>query len=160
MKFHLQPITPKKPIFDVPKFEALIAQATRTTVDDIHADYAKTVKTWKHKPTFYATRRGTTWYIGTKDEIYGYVELGTRPHIIAPRNPGGRLHFFRNGFKPKTRPNYIDSYAGMAATKGETYAKIVHHPGTEARNFSKKIAEKREKQFLKLCRDAIRNSKA
>ncbi len=160
MNFKLEPIKPKKPIFDVPKFEAEIKAATRQTVDDIKADYQKTVKTWRHKPTFYTTRRGTVWYIGTNDKIYGYVELGTKPHIIAPKRAGGRLHFNRFGFKAKSRVNYIDSYAGQTATKGETFAKVVHHPGTSARNFGKPIAKKREKQFAQLCRAAIRASKA
>lgn len=159
MKFNLTPILPKKPIFDTARFDALVAQATRQTVDDIHADYEKTVATWEHKPKFYATRRGTYWYIGTNDVIYGYVEFGTKPHIIEPRKPGGRLHFMRSGFRPKSRVNYIDSYAGSPATRGETYAKVVHHPGTAARNFSKQIAKKREKQFAKLVRQAIRESK-
>lgn len=160
MKFDLTPILPKKPIFNTAKFEGLVAQATRQTVDDIHRDYEKTVATWEHKPKFYATRRGTIWYIGTNDTIYGYVELGTKPHTIEPRNPKGFLHFNRFGFKPKSRVNYIDSYAGSPATRGETFQKIVHHPGTKARNFSKKIREKREKQFAKLVRQAIRESKA
>ena len=58
MKFNLTPIKPKRPIFDTAKFEAELALATRQTVDDIHADYQKTVATWTHKPKFYATRRG------------------------------------------------------------------------------------------------------
>jgi len=159
MKFNFQPILPKKPIFDTAKFDALVQQATRQTVDDIHADYQKTVATWTHKPKFYTTRRGLIWYIGTNDKIYGYVEMGTPPHVIKPRDPRGRLHFNRSGFKSKSLVNYVGSLSGATANSGETYAKVVHHPGTKARNFSKVIAMKRMAQFAKMVRKAIKDSK-
>lgn len=159
MKFNLTPILPKKPIFDTAKFEVLVTVATMEAVGAIHRDYEKTVATWRHKPKFYATRRGTIWYIGTNDTIYGYVEMGTAAHIIRPKDPRGFLHFNRFGFRPKSRVNYIDSYNGSPATRGETYTKEVHHPGTKARNFSKQIAKKREGQFAKLVRQAVRESK-
>jgi HK97 gp10 family phage protein len=41
----------------------------------------------------------------------GYVEFGTGPHIIEPKNPGGVLVFKMNGMT--------------------VYAKKVHHPGTK-----------------------------
>lgn len=46
-----------------------------------------------------------------------FVIHGTKPHIIRPRSPGGTLRF-----KPKGGGNYV-------------FAKVVHHPGTEANNF-------------------------
>ena len=64
------------------------------------------------KPAWYSTRRGNDVYIGTKDKIYAYVDLGTSPHVIKPRRPGGRLRFFGSGFKPKSRVGYIASYGG------------------------------------------------
>jgi len=160
MKFNFQPILPKKPIFDTAKFDALVQQATRTTVDDIHADYQKTVKTWTHKPKFYTTRRGADWYIGTKDEIYGYVENGTPEHDIPMKSGGPMLAYFKTGFKSKTLVNYIGSLPGATANRNFRRRKVVNHPGTKARNFSKEIAEKRMKQFAKLVRQAIRESKA
>jgi hypothetical protein len=46
-------------------------------------------------------------------EPYGlFMEVGTRPHVIRPRNPGGWLRWFEGG---KVR-----------------FAKVVHHPGTRA----------------------------
>ena len=45
----------------------------------------------------------------------GYVEFGTKPHVIRPKKPGGVLVFKMNGMT--------------------VYAKKVHHPGTKAQPF-------------------------
>ena len=65
MKISLEPILPKKNIFDPARYKAEIDKATLTAKDGIQADYKKTVATWNHKPKFYTTRRGYNWYIGT-----------------------------------------------------------------------------------------------
>lgn len=155
MKIKLEPIVSKQRILDPERFRAEIARATTEVKEGIKEDFRKTTRTWKHQPAWYITRRGYEWFIGTKDKIYGYVDQGTSPHIIKPRSPGGRLHFFGSGFKPKSRVGYIDSYAGKTATKDERFAKVVHHPGTEARQFSVKIAEKWRKKWVGRLRQAI-----
>jgi hypothetical protein len=54
--------------------------------------------------------------VDTHDPIAAYVEWDTRPHIIRPRTPGGRLRF-------RTWPT------------GElVYARVVHHPGTKGQH--------------------------
>ena len=158
MKIDFTPIKPKKDVLDPARYKAEIDKATIAAKDGVQADFKKTAATWSHQPTWYTTRRGTIWYIGTKDEIYGYVDEGTSPHIIAPKKPGGRLRFFGGGFKPKSRVGYIASYNGVTASKDLTYTKIVHHPGTKARNFSKKIAEKWQKEFAKMMRAGIKRA--
>ena len=45
----------------------------------------------------------------------GYVEFGTKPHVIRPRNPGGVLVFKMNGMT--------------------VYAKKVNHPATQAQPY-------------------------
>lgn len=155
MKISLTPIKPKKDLFNPAKYKDRIDLASFVAKEGIKADFRKTTATWSHQPKWYTTRRGTDWYIGTTDEIYRYVNEGTRPHTIAPKRAGGRLRFFRGGFKAKSRVGYIDSYAGKSANKDLTWAKIVHHPGTKARNFSIKIRDKWIKEFAKMCRQAI-----
>jgi Rieske Fe-S protein len=157
MKISLEPIKPKKNLLDPARYEAELAKATRDSVEGVKADFKKTTATWQHQPVWYITRRGTDWYIGTKDEIYGYVDEGTKPHDI-PAKPGKFLRFYRTGFKPKSRVGYIASYAGAKATKDLTFTKIVHHPGTKARQFSVKIREKWAKKFAQACRQAIKNA--
>lgn len=157
MKTSLSPIGSKKPIIDPVRHHDIIAAATLKAKEGIKADFEKTVATWTHKPKWYVTRRGTDWYIGTTDDIYRFVNEGTVPHIIKPRYARA-LRFFRTGFKPKTRVGYIASYAGRAANKNLTYSLEVHHPGTKARSFSEKIAAKWREEFLKMCRQAIRDA--
>lgn len=158
MKINIAPITPKKNLLNPDLYQKLIAQAVLDTKDGVKADFQKTAATWTHQPKWFITRRGTDWWIGTKDEIYAYVDLGTPPHIIAPKREGGRLRFYRSGFKPKSRVGYIDSYAGKTASKDLTWAKLVHHPGTKARHFSLKIAAKWQKEFAKRCRAAVKQA--
>jgi len=155
MKISMVPIVSKRRILDPERFKAEIERATTETKEEIKADFQKTTRTWKHQPTWFITRHGYDWWIGTKDKIYGYVDQGTSPHMIRPKRQGGRLHFFGGGFKPKSRAGYIDSYAGAAASKNEVFTQEVHHPGTEAREFSVKIAEKWRSKWVGALRRAI-----
>jgi hypothetical protein len=159
LKITLEVISPKgKKLFDTARLLAEIDHARQQTQTDILNDFKKTTATWKHRVVWYSTRRGNDVFIGTKDEIYGYVDNGTDAHIIRPRNPKGTLAFYRTGFKAKTRVGYIDSYNGSTANKNMTYTKLVHHPGTAARNFTKKIYDKWAKQWGTRVRQALRNS--
>jgi HK97 gp10 family phage protein len=58
---------------------------------------------------------GDTVRIGPTAEHGVYVEFGTRPHVIRPKNPDGVLAFTVNGRK--------------------VFAKVVNHPGTKAQPF-------------------------
>jgi hypothetical protein len=158
MKINLTPIKPKKNVLDPVRYKAEIDKATTDAKNGVQADFKKTTATWKHKPTWYATRRGTIWYIGTKDEIYGYVDNGTPAHDI-PMKPGGpMLAYFKTGFKPKSRVMDIASYTGASANRNFRKSKLVHHPGTKARKFSKYIAKEWEKRFAKMVRAGIKRA--
>jgi hypothetical protein len=93
MNFSFTPIKPKKDVLNPARYMAEIAKATTDAKNGVQADFKKTVATWKTKPVFYVTRRGTIWYIGTKDEIYGYVDNGTKGPYPIPKTirPGKRL---------------------------------------------------------------------
>lgn len=159
MKLRLEVITPKgKRLLDAARMLAEIEKVRKETATDILNDYKKTTATWKHRVQWYSTRRGNDYHIGTKDEIYGFVEGGTRPHEILPKRKGGRLRFFRTGFRPKSRVGYIASYAGATANADLTYSKGVHHPGTKARKFSEKIVEKWRKEWAIRVRAAIKKA--
>jgi hypothetical protein len=82
--------------------------------------------------------------ISTDDEIYGYVEEGTRAHDITPKR-AKRLRFATGG-SPKTAPNVIGSTGGRRGS-AVVFARRVRHPGSKARNFSKTIADKHQKQL-------------
>jgi len=132
-------------------------------------DFQETVKTWKHEVKFEHQHRvddkAVEVMVGTDDEIYGYVNYGTKPHPIFAGIYTGKSNkktlAFPSAFSPKTTPNVIGSQAGSRG--GSTvFAPYVDHPGTKARNFDKIIAKKWGKRLrdrvVKLTRDFARAS--
>lgn len=137
--------------------ERAVENALTNRAEDIRIDFLVTTQTWRRRPEFRIRRRVMGRMIYTQDSIYGYVSLGTKPHIIKAKYAPA-LRFYRTGFKPKTRRRVIASYAGQVANADLTLVyppKVVHHPGTEARDFHKEIADKWQKQFPKLLQQAI-----
>ncbi len=67
-----------------------------------------------------------------------FVESGTRPHVIRPRN-GQALRFLGGGGRvSQAGPNQrIATRAG-----GVVFAKVVHHPGTPARPWFRPVVER------------------
>jgi hypothetical protein len=125
---------------------------------DVLLDFHATTGTWKHQPKFQSDVSVLPDIVSVKvwtdDEIYGYVDKGTRPHIIRPRKPGGRL-FFKVGGTPKTQPGQDTAGPGSPGTK-LVAASEVHHPGTKARNFTKEIRLHHQKDFYNRIDKAIR----
>lgn len=118
--------------------------------DDIQSTSRDTVREWRNKPDF-----GETVYIaqdymeitikpkGNRKvvSIFGYVDLGTKPHIIMPKVPGTKLKF-RTGYSARTQP--IAQYnKGSGQSFGSWVTKaFVNHPGTKPRLFMKTAMEK------------------
>jgi len=124
---------------------------------DVLLDYIKTVETWKHRPKFESEVRlgggEVQTSVTTTDEIFGYVEKGTRKHIIRPRKRGKQL-FFKTGGKPKTQVGVIQSTSGSPG-KNPVFAKEVRHPGTKARNFTRVIAKKWQPRYTRAIEKAL-----
>lgn len=120
-------------------------------------DFELTTAFWEHKVKFeklVAVRGGNIeMLVGTDDEIYGYVNYGTKPHIIKPKAPGYPLSFMVGG-KAKTTPRQIVSSKGVLGNI-PVKAMAVHHPGTEAREFDKQIQKKFEKKFGNMAQKAL-----
>ena len=108
-------------------------------------DFEATVRTWKHKPVFdlTITEQGGSYSVtaGTDDEIYGYVNNGTKPHQIKPKR--SRYLRFSSGFKAKTRVGVIGSFQG-GSFGSDIFSRGVMHPGFPGRQFAKKIAQRRQ----------------
>jgi hypothetical protein len=109
-------------------------------MEEVVEDFEKTTATWDEEPEFHVRDVRFRWSVWTDSEIYAYVDRGTRPHVIRPKRPGYPLAF-QTGYTAKTVPRVIASRPGGAS--GPTvYAMEVHHPGTEAREFTATIYEK------------------
>lgn len=148
----LNPILPQHPALNVEEFERAIENALTGLAEDIRVDFEVTAQTWVNKPAFKIDKRPFERDIYTESEIYSYVARGTRPHVILPKiAPALR---FRPTYKAKTRPRYIGSTGGGASGPFVT-ARVVHHPGTEARDFERVIAEKWQKLWPNIMQRAI-----
>jgi hypothetical protein len=145
----LSPYTPL-----APQFRAVIEKEITRETRSIVREYEITVGTWKRKVRFTITISPYEFAtVGTDNEIYGYVDKGTRPHIIRPKK--AKMLRFNTVFRAKTIPNQLRNRAGMSAPP-VAHALEVHHPGTEARNFTENISKRSEARFSKNMAKAMK----
>lgn len=131
---------------------------------DLRKEHQDVVSDWEHKPDFAATTQFAQGSIGVDIKVKGqhkkiwrYVDEGTRPHLILPRVPGGRLKF-RTGYSPRTLP-IAQAHMGTGTASGAfVSAEQVNHPGTEAREFGKTIAEDYKPEFRRRIENAFRRA--
>jgi len=146
-------IIPKKLIADPAKLVRTLTNALNGVAKDIQVDFKVTVQGWRHRVEFPIASPATySRRVSTDDEIYGYVNDGTRAHRIRPK--GGGVLVFQTPFRAKTVPNQIMS--GPGGTGGATvFSRGVNHPGTKARKFDVAIKEKWDKQFGAIMQRAV-----
>lgn len=90
--------------------------------------------TWEHKPNVRTEVK--KYALGYKvnviidDDIYFYVNFGTRPHQIF----GTKVLRFSPSFS-KTMPNSLFANAGSKAVGNYIFARYVNHPGIRPRRF-------------------------
>ena len=145
-----------KNLLDPKKMEKVIARTLDVMAGQVKEDFERTTKTWDHKPDFKILKvKAFVRAIGTNDQIYSYVTHGTRPHVIVPKR--GAVLRFPKSFRPKTKVRHLTSYGG-SKSKGMRYTKIVHHPGTQARQFEEIITEKWTNLAPRLIKTAIQLS--
>lgn len=148
-----------KPIQKLPSFENIIFEAVFSEARTVKEEFERTVSTWKEKPTFRLVKVSKFGYdVETNNPIYGYVDEGTRPHIIRPKKAKA-LRFNTSGFKPKTSPRTLVSGSGSPAKPPTAFSQEVHHPGTQARNYTERIAAKSRKRFAKAMQQALKRVK-
>lgn len=102
-------------------------------------------KTWHNRPSFWVHgERGAgssaKLSVNVDPELpFGYVNAGTRPHAIFPKN--AKALRFNTRFSAKSRPNSLRAYVGSSRPPVR-FAMGVWHPGFPARNFTRLAAEK------------------
>jgi hypothetical protein len=110
--------------------------------------FNKTTATWDGKPTFTIEKAVSTGRIivivATNNEIYGFVNNGTKPHIILPGILTGKSDkkalAFASQFSPKSTPGIIGSNPGFVGPV-DTVRAGVSHPGTTGIFFNRLIKE-------------------
>jgi hypothetical protein len=120
------------------------------------------VRDWEHKPKF-QTRKDirpdkitmTVFPTGDNAKIYTFVDQGTKPHVIEAKK-APRLAF-QTGYKAKTLARPARTVSGGGKASGPVvFAKKVNHPGSEAREFSKTIAEDIKPDFKRIIENTFR----
>lgn len=152
------PIIPKFTSFDL---GYVAEQALREFGKEIIDEFNSTATTWKNKPVFIIRydRGRNTIRVFTDNEIYGYVNDGTRPHPIAPVNADVLRMRHAN---PKTMVGRIKSGAGGKYGDPFFATYVKRHPGIKARHFDdliyNKMIQKSEfnKIFGRLLTDYMR----
>lgn len=141
--------------FKAIKPKALKAQAMRLELlnelrkvgGEVKKDFEATTSTWENKPKFeqiISLSGGAGVLVGTDDEIYRYVDEGTKPHDIFPKS--GKVLSFKTGHKAKTQPGVIGSGSG-GSSGSQIFRPYVRHPGTKPRGFAKAIEKKWHRKY-------------
>lgn len=125
-----------------------VDRAYKRALNEARAELRAVIDEWKSEldfAVFPTRRRESIVYqvkgVGPDVQIFHYVDKGTRPHVIRPKKPGGRLAF-QPGYSPRTAP-IAQFNVGTGLKSGDTIFRAeVHHPGTKAREFTKTILAK------------------
>lgn len=131
MAFKLVPIKPKGR--DYKKLVKAVEEAMEEAAEEGIELYQQCTSTWANQPTFEAAKVSDGYVIGTDDEIFEYVDQGTKPHIITPKR--AKVLAFGAGGTPKTQPGVIGSRSGSRGST-KVFTQRVQHPGTQARDFT------------------------
>lgn len=168
MTFLVKLIKPGK--MDLKQLEADLFAVMEAEGKRCVTDFQRTTRTWRNKPPFahLVVMRGmkdavvraglTSWVhgsaiVGKNAEVWGMLNVGTRPHPIRPRR--AKLLRFRTGYKAKTTPRQMTSRAG--GTYGDVvFSRGVMHPGTDAREWTETEYNRRIGPFRKNVAKAIR----
>lgn len=149
-----KPIFAPKDALNRAEMERVVRNTLNSIAAAVKVDYKVTTRTWSEDVEFTIEKPDEgTRIVKTTNKIYKLVEGGTRPHIIRPRK-GGRLTWMGNAYRAKTTPGVIGSKSG-GNNNTIVHAKVVHHPGTAARNFTKAIQEKWGKEMQIRMQSAI-----
>ncbi len=156
MKLSAEAVVPKDLVVDIKKMKQVVNNAMDGAALGAKVDFDTTTRTWRRRPKFLIKKpKFGVRDIYTINEIYAYLNYGTRAHRIPKGTGGKRLAFFRTGFRPKTRAGYIGSNKGSRASSNFVRPKSVRHPGNKPREFDIVIQKKWQKQLSKTLQRAI-----
>lgn len=163
MPILIKEIKPSRLKVDALRLELL--NEMRKVATEVKKDYEKTTKTWKHKPKFEMDVSlkppGPTLIVETDDEIYRYVDKGTKPHLIWAGIYTGKSNkkvlAFPSKFSPKTKVGVIGSTAGSSG--GDMVRRpYVEHPGNKPRGFEEAIEKIWKPKYKRRMEGAMRKA--
>ncbi len=149
-----------KPVrFEQEAFLKELTAEVESVGNDMILDLELTTATWDHQPKFEKLTqvgpKSVEVFVGTDDEIFGFVDKGTKAHKIRPKGPYPLR--FRSKYKSKTVPNILSSRKG-GASGDEVHAMSVNHPGGKPRNITKTMTKKWKKPYKRRMEGAMRRA--
>jgi hypothetical protein len=154
-------VTVPKEVISQIGFQEAIARAQREkTAPELKRLFAKTVEGWENKPYWNQDQKVSSARIsmavsagGPNADQYALVNNGASPHAIWPRSRNGFLRF-QPGYQSATRPHILSSRSKQRFG-GFVSARMVNHPGFEAREFDQAVADEYAPYFEQDMQDAI-----
>ena len=150
---------PKQKFGNKKWLDELARTQRQTSVPRLRKLFEKTVYGWSRKPTFGWVQRRSSGEMsimmypqGQYEDIWKLVSSGAPAHVIKPKGRGELS--FRPGYRSATRPGTLMSRRAYRSGK-QVAARIVHHPGFEARNFPELIAEEYTNPYITEMQEAI-----
>lgn len=147
-----------KPIKDRDMTSALV-EGMDKFAKEILKDYERTVRTWNHQVKFISDmeirKRSIVVHTGTQDDIWNWVDRGTRRHPIFPKRK--KWLRFQPKYRRKTRVNVIGSWPG-GPSGPFVFAGSVMHPGTKARNFTKVLLKRWKPKLTQMMKKQMKKA--
>lgn len=154
MPARLELIRPKRPfLVGMKRFDIEVGAAQQAAAEEALRRYERITSDWKTKVTFHIRKLKGGVAVGTRNKVFNFVDKGTKPHIIRPKR--SRVLRFQASYKAKTRPGSLTSGGGGATGSTVFTARPVQHPGTQAREFTPRIAAEMRKVYSREMRKAI-----
>jgi len=126
------------------RFSRAINNAVRTMANSALTELTAAVSSWNTDVEFdveYDLRPSdgiANVSIGTKSQVFHWVDEGTPEHIIRPKK--AKILRYPSSFAPKTSPGQLGSLDGSYSDEF-LFAMEVLNPGIRARGFSDTISE-------------------
>lgn len=150
------------------KLRAELRIEATETARDIANWLTVATREWTHKPRFAGRVTIRPDYIeagvdvaGTAKKIFMYVDQGTgtwgpkkQPYEIKPKNPDGMLKF-QTGYSARSAPGAKIGQGTGEHSGAWMSKKSVMHPGIEPREFTKKVLDELNPDFVTRIEDAI-----
>jgi len=125
---------------------------------DVEPAFLKTTETWDNRPVFEksvtASSNQIIGQVWTDDNVYHILDGGAKKHDIPPKR--GKFLHFQTGFTSKTKPKWIGSQPGGKSGAWAHPTFVKDHPGVEAREFAKTIAEETQPKVIAKFREELK----
>jgi hypothetical protein len=125
------------------EYRVLMDKALNEEAQHVKRDYQRPTSTWDRKVAFDVIVDKSGFLVGTDDQVFRWVDKGTRRHWVEPRK--AKALRFMLGVTPKTTPGSLA--AGYGRRSGPfVFSKGHWVPGVRPRRFTEKVQKRMEKR--------------